>query len=298
MSGPSVTDRKHIRKYGKKVDHAEEWQIPILNHLWLEECFVRWANISPCREAFLVFPPGVNFLDFLSERSLEHGTVETWAAREDVQQERREALGLTHPEAAISDEEIPLEAVAGDADKESTDGLVALDPAESRYTSKSAVEAALVPASPKRAQLTPRLVTPHEPRTPSRALSIVNPRTPGSSRQRNGTDPSNILVGSSKRKAATVASDRLHNEMGPDMIKWEKERRRFGKKREHEVVEDETVDDDPDIRPPKTNKQRAPESPSSDIDNGGRSKEMKQNVRVAVVYVDLVWYTNVLQTYS
>jgi hypothetical protein len=279
-----ITDGKgYVRKYGKKNDHAEEWQIPILNHLWLEECFIRWCDLAPCREAFLAFPPGVNFLDFLSERSLEHGTVETWAEREDVQQERREALGLPLSEAATS------EVIAGTPENDAmeTDRVPELEPAQwtcppqSTYTSTPAkVQAALVPASRKKAQPTSPTTPRPPPKTPPRPASIVTPRTPGSSRQRNGTAPSNILVGSSKRKAATAATDRLHNEIGPDMMKWEKERKRLGKKREREVADDGGDEDDDDDRPSKVVKPKARKSPASDNDDDAKVKKGERKVKM------------------
>ncbi|KAJ7601834.1 BRCT domain-containing protein, partial [Roridomyces roridus] len=32
---------------GPKVDKAQQWLTPIVNHLWVLDCFVRWSNIHP-----------------------------------------------------------------------------------------------------------------------------------------------------------------------------------------------------------------------------------------------------------
>jgi hypothetical protein len=259
-----------VRKYGKKVAHADEWNIPILNHLWLEECFVQWMDVPTCREAFCTFPPGVSFLNFLSERSLEHGTVETWATREDVQEERREALGL-------------LAASSQAPDSKAVDELaidVYDEPPPSTSTSTPArVQAALVPKAAKK-QATPlspstsrpRLETPHRP-----AAAHVSPETAiTSSRKRGGgMETSNILIGSTKRRAAAAATDKLHNEIGPDMMLWEKEKKRSAKKRDrYDVVIDvEDSDEEEDGRAAKVSKVR--ESPAEEVDRRKKKEERR-----------------------
>ncbi|KAF5393226.1 hypothetical protein D9757_000723 [Collybiopsis confluens] len=55
---------------GTKTDRARSWDIPIVNHLWLEDCFVRWKNITVGLERYLLFPKGTDFGSCLGERRL------------------------------------------------------------------------------------------------------------------------------------------------------------------------------------------------------------------------------------
>ncbi|KAJ8468323.1 hypothetical protein ONZ45_g17284 [Pleurotus djamor] len=54
---------------GHKTTKAKAWSIPIVNHMWLEDCFVRWRNLTVALEKYIIFPPGVDFTKMLGERS-------------------------------------------------------------------------------------------------------------------------------------------------------------------------------------------------------------------------------------
>ncbi|WFC95304.1 regulator of Ty1 Transposition [Malassezia brasiliensis] len=41
---------------GEKVNKAREWNIPVVNHLWLEQCFATWTNQTLAQTQFLTFP--------------------------------------------------------------------------------------------------------------------------------------------------------------------------------------------------------------------------------------------------
>ncbi|KAI0369629.1 hypothetical protein BV20DRAFT_967587 [Pilatotrama ljubarskyi] len=56
--------------HGTKTDKATSWSIPIVNHTWIEDCFVQWRRLTPAREKYIVFPPGVDFSKVLAERGL------------------------------------------------------------------------------------------------------------------------------------------------------------------------------------------------------------------------------------
>ena len=46
---------------------AASWGIPVVNHLWLEDCFSQWRDIATANEKYVVFPPGVDFGTVLTE---------------------------------------------------------------------------------------------------------------------------------------------------------------------------------------------------------------------------------------
>ena len=41
--------------------------IPIVNHTWVEDCFVQWSRLTPARDKYIVFLPGVTFSAVLTK---------------------------------------------------------------------------------------------------------------------------------------------------------------------------------------------------------------------------------------
>ncbi|PSS00871.1 hypothetical protein PHLCEN_2v4098 [Hermanssonia centrifuga] len=60
---------------GTKTAKATSWSIPIVNHLWLEDCFTHWTNVPSTNEKYVAFPPGVDFGALLTERGYAMGRV-------------------------------------------------------------------------------------------------------------------------------------------------------------------------------------------------------------------------------
>ncbi|KAF7362376.1 hypothetical protein MVEN_00584400 [Mycena venus] len=55
---------------GPKTDKAAEWSIPVVNHLWLEDCFLRWQNLTPAVQKYVTYPDGVEFSNILGVRGV------------------------------------------------------------------------------------------------------------------------------------------------------------------------------------------------------------------------------------
>ncbi|KAG8858274.1 hypothetical protein FRB96_005405 [Tulasnella sp. 330] len=57
---------------GTKVEKAITWGIPVVNHVWLEDCFLEWKALaiggSASVKKYNIFPPGLNFMHLLGER--------------------------------------------------------------------------------------------------------------------------------------------------------------------------------------------------------------------------------------
>ncbi|KAI0682501.1 hypothetical protein BC835DRAFT_1399674 [Cytidiella melzeri] len=85
---------------GTKTSKATSWGIPIVNHLWLEDCFSQWRDVSPANEKYVVFPPGVDYGSVLTEeRGLAVGRVgydqaELDAMEREIETEESIAGGL------------------------------------------------------------------------------------------------------------------------------------------------------------------------------------------------------------
>ncbi|KAI9457707.1 hypothetical protein HD554DRAFT_2042292 [Boletus coccyginus] len=51
-----------------KTTRALSWSIPVVNHTWLEDCFVEWRALTVGLERYIVYPPGVDFGKILMTR--------------------------------------------------------------------------------------------------------------------------------------------------------------------------------------------------------------------------------------
>ncbi|PFH45698.1 hypothetical protein AMATHDRAFT_71207 [Amanita thiersii Skay4041] len=77
---------------GTKTTKAAAWSIPIVNHTWIEDCFVKWRNLTVGLEKYIVFPPGIDFAKLLGERGVGGGfTVAGGYSDAAVQSKHREA---------------------------------------------------------------------------------------------------------------------------------------------------------------------------------------------------------------
>jgi hypothetical protein len=61
---------------GNKSTKARNWSIPIVNHTWLEDCFIQWRNLTVGLEKYIVFPPGIDFSQMLGERGVGRAVLE------------------------------------------------------------------------------------------------------------------------------------------------------------------------------------------------------------------------------
>ncbi|KAJ9091819.1 hypothetical protein QFC19_008932 [Naganishia cerealis] len=97
-------------KSGEKVSRASTWSIPVLNHLYLEECFKQWRRLPEAvDDRFTLFPFGVNYMTLLGNAQLTDKDLERWTAPakdidddEDMQEIDGDitATGLTLPTQA------------------------------------------------------------------------------------------------------------------------------------------------------------------------------------------------------
>ncbi|KAJ7497377.1 hypothetical protein FB451DRAFT_1076020 [Mycena latifolia] len=55
---------------GIKTAKALSWSIPIVNHTWLEDCFVQWRSLTPAVPKYIEFPPNLDFAPMLAERGV------------------------------------------------------------------------------------------------------------------------------------------------------------------------------------------------------------------------------------
>ncbi|TFK17473.1 hypothetical protein FA15DRAFT_761050 [Coprinopsis marcescibilis] len=74
---PSMSGKNTVliaaTKDSTKAQKAMSWSIPVVNHTWLEDCFVQWRNLTPGTEKYQRFPEGVDFSEVLGERGVDSG---------------------------------------------------------------------------------------------------------------------------------------------------------------------------------------------------------------------------------
>ncbi|EAU89078.2 hypothetical protein CC1G_11918 [Coprinopsis cinerea okayama7 len=74
---PSMSGKNTVliaaTKDSTKAQKALSWSIPVVNHTWLEDCFVQWRNLTLASEKYLRFPDGVDFSAVLGERGVGFG---------------------------------------------------------------------------------------------------------------------------------------------------------------------------------------------------------------------------------
>ncbi|PBK74517.1 hypothetical protein ARMSODRAFT_952169 [Armillaria solidipes] len=76
---------------GVKVTKAQAWSIPVVNHTWLEDCFIKWRNLTVGLEKYIGFAPNMDFSQLLGRRGLGRG-VEDLGDLEREEMEDREYL--------------------------------------------------------------------------------------------------------------------------------------------------------------------------------------------------------------
>lgn len=79
-----------------------------MNHTWLEDCFIKWRNLTVGLEKYIVFPPGIDFSTVLGERGVGRG-VEEVGEEELEALEREEEDGGEGQEVEILPPRAPLE---------------------------------------------------------------------------------------------------------------------------------------------------------------------------------------------
>lgn len=69
-------------EFGQKVKHARQWNVPVVSHVWLENCISEWAWIEPSAAAAFVphAAPNTNFMTILGHTQLKKAAVAKWAA--------------------------------------------------------------------------------------------------------------------------------------------------------------------------------------------------------------------------
>lgn len=93
---------------GKKTDKARAWGIAIVNHIWLEDCFLRWKFLTPANEKYIRFPRNGDMGANVGECAIGRFTMEMW------EEEQAQRPGAEQPRKSPSKHR-PAMSEAGDS---------------------------------------------------------------------------------------------------------------------------------------------------------------------------------------
>ncbi|KAF8512308.1 BRCT domain-containing protein, partial [Hysterangium stoloniferum] len=71
MSGQNTVVVAAYKK-GHKTTKAEEWSLPVVNHKWLEDCFIEWRNLTPAQKKYLDYSANMDYGTIVGERGVGH----------------------------------------------------------------------------------------------------------------------------------------------------------------------------------------------------------------------------------
>ena len=160
------------RSHSEKCQAAREWNIDMVNHLWLEESYAKWEVQSVTNPRYTHFPARTNLMEVVGQTPMDVKALEQFYKRDD-------------------------------------DDLMSMD------------EGSGSAANGKRPKSTPRL------KAVNRRTSRNNTSTPSrwSNDELSGPSPS---ISGSGRKAKEQAVARLHDQIMPDVMQYEREQKRKG----------------------------------------------------------------------
>ena len=232
-TGSMKQDNTHLitaRKSGEKCEAAADWNIPMINHLWIEESYAKCELQAITDPRYTHFPPRTNLGEIIGQTSFDESELhakyypggdddlDAVARRKRKIQDLAKDNGYTHGPAAgvvIGRQKHPEFDIQDD---------------EAEYAAETTKKFG-VPAPPKpKAKAKPQAAA-----TPIRGRRVL----PGKE-----NDASSVYSSGSRSAKATALS-KLQN-LAPDIALYEKERKRkstgntpFGGKRATNLIEQE-----------------------------------------------------------
>lgn len=238
---PSNSHLVAATKLGDKAIKAEQWGIPVLNHFWLEDCFKAWKLIPSANDRYVHYPLGVNHMNLLCGVSLSDLDLKPWTdeAFKTISTTQLEEASVERGLEGVEDEQMEADQRGvGDNDamtEEEEEAAVADADANGHQTREQGDQNRKQDIDdepeqdikPRISQSRSRSITIDDTnnRAPSTQKRRARPPARESSAPQPDIDLDNIVATGSKRGAARVATQKLH-EQGADMIKYAKEKKR------------------------------------------------------------------------
>lgn len=99
---PHMTPSHHVcialDLSGEKVLKAREWNIPIVNHIWLEQCFATWTNQNLAQSQFITFPGAAQLKAVVGQASVPDASLKPWLVTAEAAPEPERSQATPEPE--------------------------------------------------------------------------------------------------------------------------------------------------------------------------------------------------------
>lgn len=99
---PHMTPSHHVcialDLSGEKVLKAREWNIPIVNHIWLEQCFATWTNQNLAQSQFITFPGAAQLKAVVGQASVPDVCLKPWLVTAEAAPEPERSQATPEPE--------------------------------------------------------------------------------------------------------------------------------------------------------------------------------------------------------
>ncbi|RPA71103.1 BRCT domain-containing protein [Ascobolus immersus RN42] len=197
---PENTHLITARAQSEKYQAAKDWNINIVNHLWLEESYAKWEIQSMTNQKYTHFPPRTNLMEVVGQTSIDQNALRQFYNTEE--------------ESDPEDDEEPVDEEHDITMEDSSPLQKAAATNEATTTEKEVDSTFKTPA--------------RKPGRPKTAPSITTPgaATPASRRTQSTSTPASTLSTSSRRAKESAASKL--SESISDMNLYEKEKKRKG----------------------------------------------------------------------
>ena len=204
-------DNTHLitaRDQSEKCEAAKEWNIHMINHLWLEESYAKWQVQSLSEPRYSHFPRRTNLGEVVGQTQMDRDVLRTCFFPDD--------------ESSSDEQEAPPSTMLHRKDHNAPSSLLGSSGARRAHKGSSAVAAMEDDASTS----TPVAIRARAKRvgTGSADNEVV---TPSISRSRGLGKENQTPSSNGSRSAKSRAVARLHD-LAPDIALYEKEKKRVG----------------------------------------------------------------------
>ncbi|KAI8606326.1 hypothetical protein EDD21DRAFT_361232 [Dissophora ornata] len=230
---------------GDKFGKAHEWNMKVVNHIWLEECFQAWSLQSETKPRYTYFPPHNQLSQVFGSKILPD-MLEDW-----IGPDKEEEVLYLEAQSKRETEPLPLEPSLANALVETENGGPELAPSvDQEYdvdTTRSSdeIESSPPPLAPSKTAFEDSSATHAQPNTYTPIPAASAPSSPKSSYTAEGLGLGSVRVVSRKRGAALQASKALQK-IVPDMNEFQEELRdekKASKRKKKHVIAEESIDD-------------------------------------------------------
>lgn len=214
--------------HSDKVDRARVWGINVVNHFWLEDCFVKWENIGTGNPRYTDYPAGVNYMSSIGRAHLTEESLTRWKEAALAWTEEDE-MGAVEQDMQLGGPTQPTPS----ASTKRHDPPPAHSGLQVDVESDEERDATPKAAGPSRSTRKPSLPIPAEPATKRKKSKAKSPAIDGVAastetpkrRKMSTPEPIGTSTGRVRRQAATKAGNAVH-QMAEDMNLFQKEKHR------------------------------------------------------------------------